>query len=544
MPGKLNRTLSPARPTSVTSTVSQSPAAPDTVTANFGAGYTRDTKSELFLLAVTAMFGEDTFYEQAGKRDNRFVTLVHEVTRTDPDWVARFVPYLRDVVNIRTAAVVMAVEYARAVLAMQKSGDAADGMRLMAAPSIRSVVYGALRRADEPAEALAYAQSIWGRSVPIGVKRGIADAVRRLYTQRSALKYDGVASTIRMGDVVELAHPAPTDAEQGALFRYLIDARHNRSTPPRADGLALVAERKRLDAMPVAERKAWFESATPDDIAGALARAGATWEWLGGWLQGPMTAKAWEAVIPAMGYMALLRNLRNFDEAGVSDTVKAKVADTLSDAYEVVRSRQMPLRFYSAWKAARGIHWASALDRALTLSLSNVPSLPGRTLVLVDLSSSMHSPVGGKHAKLMRLETAAVFGSALALRAEAADLVAFSSESKVVRFSRADALVRLTDEVSNAVAHVGTDTWGAVRRHLTPQHSRIVILTDEQADSGYMAVDSLIGKRPMYTFNLGGYRVGHAPSGAAGRYVFGGLTDRAFTGLAALESHTNEGWPF
>jgi hypothetical protein len=32
-----------------------------------------------------------------------------------------------------------------------------------------------------------------------------------------------------------------------------------------------------------------------------LAAAGITWEALAGWLQGPMGAKAWEAVIPSMG---------------------------------------------------------------------------------------------------------------------------------------------------------------------------------------------------------------------------------------------------
>jgi hypothetical protein len=50
-----------------------------------------------------------------------------------------------------------------------------------------------------------------------------------------------------------------------------------------------------------------------------LAAAGVTWEALAGWLQGPMDKAAWEAIIPSMGVMALARNLRNFDEAGVSD---------------------------------------------------------------------------------------------------------------------------------------------------------------------------------------------------------------------------------
>jgi hypothetical protein len=47
-----------------------------------------------------------------------------------------------------------------------------------------------LQRADEPGEALAYWTATYGRAIPKPVKHGIADAVGRLYTERSLLKYD------------------------------------------------------------------------------------------------------------------------------------------------------------------------------------------------------------------------------------------------------------------------------------------------------------------------------------------------------------------
>ena len=65
----------------------------------------RDAKSELFLLAITNMVAERTFYETADARDERFVELIREVTRDDPEWVQRFVPWLRNVANMRSAAV-------------------------------------------------------------------------------------------------------------------------------------------------------------------------------------------------------------------------------------------------------------------------------------------------------------------------------------------------------------------------------------------------------------------------------------------------------
>src|SRR5262249_55155640 len=75
-----------------------------TYTFEGGDAYTRDPESDLFLLAATNMVGEDTFYEEATARDARFVELVHEVTATNPEFVARLVPYLRVTMLMRSAS--------------------------------------------------------------------------------------------------------------------------------------------------------------------------------------------------------------------------------------------------------------------------------------------------------------------------------------------------------------------------------------------------------------------------------------------------------
>jgi len=136
-------------------------------------GYERDAKSELFLLAVANMVGEDTFYEGASERDARYRDLIHAVVAEDPEWVAALVPYLRDTMQMRSASVVMAAEYVRA-----------------GGPSGRAVVDAALQRADEPGEILAYWATRYGRAFPKPLKRGVADAVQRLYNERAVLKYN------------------------------------------------------------------------------------------------------------------------------------------------------------------------------------------------------------------------------------------------------------------------------------------------------------------------------------------------------------------
>ncbi|WP_280293816.1 hypothetical protein [Nocardia abscessus] len=49
---------------------------------------------------------------------------------------------------------------------------------------------------------------------------------------------------------------------------------------------------------------------------------------------------------------------------------------------------------------------------------------------------------------------------------------------------------------------------------------------------------------PLYTWNLAGYRYGHAPGGTPYRHTFGGLTDAAFRMIPLLEAGRDADWPF
>ncbi|MEU3843981.1 TROVE domain-containing protein [Streptomyces sp. NPDC028635] len=496
-----------------------------------GRGHERDARSELFLLAVSNLVSQQTFYESGAQRDDRFARLVRELAVTDPSWTAGLLGWLRGEGGIRTAAVVGAAEYVKARL----DAGATDG------PSNRQVVDSVLRRPDEPGELLAYWTATYGRAVPKPVKRGIADAVRRLYTGKALLKYDTAAKGYRFGDILNLVHatPDPDKPGQGELFRYALDRRHHPDTavPPAADRV-LTAHRA-LTALPVAERRAVVTSAGG---AERLAAAGMTWEALAGWLRGPMDRAAWEAVIPSMGTMALVRNLRNFDEAGVSDEVAARVAARISDPLEVARSRQFPFRYLAAHRHAPSLRWAYPLEQALRHSLANVPALPGRTLVLVDRSGSMFWSRLSDRSELTRADAAAVFGTALAQRADHADLVEFGSTSSLVPFRKGESVLNVLARFGDLG---GTDTVEAVRRHYR-RHDRVLIVTDEQyaASRHGDPTEQVPAHVPVYTWNLAGHRAGHGPSGQGNRHTFGGLTDAAFRMVPLLEAGADADWPW
>jgi hypothetical protein len=496
-----------------------------------GQAFVRDVESELFLLAATNMVGEDTFYERAAQRDARFRELLQAVTASNPSFIAGADPdagkvglaqYLREALLMRSAAVVMAAEYV-----------AAGGERG------RSVVARALQRPDEPAELLGYWLHAHGRNVPMSIKRGIADAVRRLYTERAALRYDGLSRQIRMADVIELTHPSPRDDRQSALFRYLLDRRHHDDATADPAVLPVLAAAAALDAVPTDERR----TVVRERGSAFLAEAGFSWERLSGWLPGGMDAEAWEAVIPSMGVMALVRNLRNFDQAGISEPAIDLVIAKITDADEVAKARLFPYPVWAAYKYAPSDNWKRALGRTLDLTVANIPALDG-TLVVIDTSGSMQTQMSGR-STMTRVEVAAVMAMATAKRAAGVDVVIFGEKNALVQGLAGASVLAGVDKVVRSIGSVGHATFGhtAIARWYRPtRHRRVVLFTDDQQhDSGQVPLDHV----PLiYTFDVGGYRPSALRAGERGRYTLGGFTDATFTVMKVLEDGRNAVWPF
>jgi hypothetical protein len=497
-------------------------------------GYARDAQSELFLLAVSNMVGEKTFYETADTRDDRYTTLVRQNAVSDPEWTARFLSWLRNSANMRTASLVGAAEFTRARLEAGETGMS------------RQVIDSVLQRADEPGEFLAYWHTHYGRKLPMPVKRGVADAAARLYSEKSYLKWDSESHAMRFADVIQLAHVTPRGPWQSALFKYAIEDRLGIEGLEAPDSLLTLRSNKALRQMkPKVARKALSAPSDLGEPADLLASAGMTWEAIPSLVDGPWTRELWEAMIPSMPFMALLRNLRNFDQTGVSDKVAMTVAAKLSDPEQVAKSQQLPMRFLSAYRAAPSLRWAYPLEQALDLSLTNIPELKGRTLILVDTSGSMNEGFS-KDGTLMRWDAATIFGLALARRCAHADVVSYSNNGIRFELQAGESLLKALERWRTGGYFIGggTNTAG-VTQAAFDRHDRVVILTDEQAGFGWGGdPGSVIPKTvPLYTWNLAGYKHGHA-AGAPLRHTFGGLSDQCFGMIELLERGRDADWPF
>jgi TROVE domain len=525
-------------------------ATPSGKTHEGGAGYARDARSELFLRATGSLAGEDSYYEGAAERDDRLRDLVAGLA-TDADgfaWLSGFLPWLRAEGNMRTAPILLAAE---AVHARLRAGLAGGNRQLVAS---------VLLRADEPGEMLAYWQSRYGRAIPKPVKRGVADAALALYREYPLLKYDTGTHGIRFADVLALTHPGDrkgsaqggrfAGAWQHDLFAHAIDRRYGRGeTPP--ETLTMIAANKRLRELAGEDPSVLLD-------AERLREAGMTWEDVLS-LAGSRVSKKdlWTALLPSLGYMALIRNLRNLDEAGISDADATRLAERIADPEQVRRSRQLPFRFLSAYLNAPSLRWGHALEQALDASLANIPELPGRTLVLIDTSGSMQNRMSGRSTMSM-VQAAALFGLALAVRnPRGADVWGFAnSQFREDPARRGQSVLKATEAFCRKVGRVGhgTQIADAIRATYSG-HDRVVILTDMQTfPHGKARWNDLYGVGdvsaavpahiPVYGFNLVGYTHGAMPAGHGNRHEMGGLTDRSFAQIVYIERGAKADWPW
>ena len=389
-----------------------SAAHPAARTYNDAPGFSRNTKSELFLLAASTFAGEDTHYESGLQRNDRLAILAAAVAKADPQWLAGFVPYLRNTLNLRHAPLLVAVEGARAMVQAR-------------IPGARHLIDSALVRADEPEELMAYWVASYGQKMPHGIKRGIGDALSRLYTQRNVVRYDNnMSRPWTFGGVIEYVGPRPELPFQTALWKYLVTKSKHRKDLEIPETLGMIQSFTDLQREALTRPEALLNTAR-------VGLAGMRWQDVVSLAGKRLSAKdVWTAVAPTMEYMAKLRNLRNFDQAGLSGDLTSGIAAELADPHNVARSRQLPMRFLSAYRSVVSNNWSLALERALDASLANVPKLPGRVLVLIDTSYSMNDKLSAK-STLKRWDAAVLFGLAVARNCDQADVVSFSTTSRV-----------------------------------------------------------------------------------------------------------------
>ncbi|HTV81556.1 MAG TPA: TROVE domain-containing protein [Acidobacteriaceae bacterium] len=308
---------------------------------------------------------------------------------------------------------------------------------------VSDTLFRIIQRADELAEFVAI---YWadGRAPLSGqVKKGLAAAFPK-FDEYALAKYDR-AGAVRLRDVLFLCHAHPRDAAQAAVWKRMING----------------------------------ELATPDTWEVALSAGGDK-------------RTSWERLLTErrLGALALLRNLRNMKDVGVSEDL------VLSALAAMKTDRVLPFRFLAAARYAP--QWEEALEHAMFRSVEAREKLPGRTVLLVDVSGSMTAALSGR-SEMLRSDAA--YGLAVLLR-EIADDVSLCTFSDTLRRVPARRGFALRDALDQSQPHSST-RLGAALGKIDERYDRIIVITDEQSHDRVPAP-----KGRGYVVNVASYRKG------------------------------------
>lgn len=313
---------------------------------------------------------------------------------------------------------------------------------LCAARPNADAIYNTVNRADELAELLSIYWRNGRKPIPAQMKKGLARAFTK-FNEYQLAKYNR-DNTIKLRDVMFMVHPKPQDSEQEAVWKRLVDG----------------------------------SLKTPD-----------TWET--NLSAGEDKKETFERLIKEgkLGYLALLRNLRNMADAECNESLVREAILARKGAHRV-----FPFRYVAA--ARHAPRFEPELDIAMQDAVKELPMLKGTTVVLVDVSGSMGPGWGGDNGSDMcNIDRAAALGAIV----NAESLRVFSFSQNVVEIPPRKGMSGV-DAIKDSQPHVGTYLRGALEAiNKEVKYDRIIVITDEQSHDG--SCDPLQGAKG-YMINI------------------------------------------
>jgi hypothetical protein len=312
------------------------------------------------------------------------------------------------------------------------------------------VLNDVIQRADEMGEFLSI---YWSEGkVPLSnqVKKGLALAFGK-FNEYSLAKWDKGSATVAVRDVMFLCHAKPVGVEQTELFK----------------------------------RVANKELKTPD-----------TWETE--LSSGADKAETFSRLMAEkkLGALAFLRNLRNMVQAGVPESAIRLYGSSVNV------ERVLPFRYIAAARIVP--QFEDMLEAMMLRSLAVAPKLPGKTVLLVDVSGSMFGTKISEKSDLDRFDAAAALAMLCAATCEHVEVYSFSGS--LVRVAPRTGFA-LREAISDSQMHGGTRLGHAINALPTKflgYMSRLIVFTDEQSQD-------VVGNPPCensYIINVAAYEKG------------------------------------
>ena len=292
-----------------------------------------------------------------------------------------------------------------------------------------------IKRADEPATGLAYQLARYGKPIPNALKRAWRDALER-FSEYELAKYRLENRTIKTVDVVNLVHPKS-------------EAVHKLTN-------------------------------------GELTVTNRTWE--GIISTNGSTQATWSEALEVMGHMALLRNMRNLLE---NEIAPSRFTDKLIEGAK--NGKQLPFRYYSAYRVLRDTAPPDVLDAietAMMESMTNLPTFNGRVMSLCDNSGSARGTTTSSMGKMQIATIANLTAILTAMRADDGHIGVFGDHLETMTVRKRSSVFDVLDEAEHRGNAVGGGTengiwlfWDEAIRE--KQHwDSVFVYSDMQAGHG------------------------------------------------------------
>jgi 60 kDa SS-A/Ro ribonucleoprotein len=460
----------------------KAPASKKADTVNYAGGEAFTQNAKNELAAILlTSMVKDQYYRGADDTLVRFKELLGSV---DPKFAAKAAIFARDEFGMRSITHVAAAELAHRVKGESWTKD-----------FFTKVVI----RPDDMTETIAYYMANYGKPVPNSLKKGFAQAFDR-FDGYNLAKYRAEDKAVSLVDVVNLVRPKPTERNADALRQ-------------------LVAGKLRNTATWEARMSAAGKSGEKDAVWQSLMDEG------------------------RMPYFALLRNLRNIEQTGNRDLINRAAKQLVED--DPGKHRILPFRFLTAYGEVTDRTLVQAISVALDRATVNVPTLEGKTLIVVDHSGSMGSFSPGTPQFIGDTFAAVLYKS------NDADVMVFGTSAGYVGTRGAmlnpdDSTMTLAGTIGSTPPPGGHGTnFHSIFEKAKDRYDRFVIFSDMQAWIGYTdpgsplkSYEQKFKARPyIYSFDLGGY--GTTQFAESRIMQLAGFSEKIFDTMKYVESDPN-----
>lgn len=444
--------------------------------------------------AINCLLWEDTFYEDGESIADRIKKYMKQVT---PEQARSVLKEAKVENKLRHMPLFLLVN-------MAKNG-------YLTAEDVANTI----TRVDDMSELLSlYWSTDWKDStgntvknkhtVPKSIVKGIQKALPK-FDEYQLAKYRGDRYDVSLKTVIKMTHPKPENAEMEALWGRAING----------------------------------NLATPDTWEVGLTNCHTPAEKKEFWTR--MLTEKTEKGFNKLGALALIRNLRNMQSVNVDED---NIRSALGSAS---MSKILPFQLVTAARYTPQLE--DVLETKLLESIDSMEKLEGDTVVLLDTSGSMRSPLSGKGETTCQ-DVAASMGAIIRGVCNKSIIYTFQEDIQVLPSGRKGfALIDCVRRAPSGGTSVIDCTNDAVRlykeSHNGKYPARVIVVTDEQTNSDgtgrswrrgtTVKLDNLPSNCNGYIINVGTYENGVGYNNSCNYVHINGWSENVLKYISAYE---------